>query len=190
MKKRFFSLKLIKESSGFTMVELVVSLAVLAILTAVLTPIFKQGTGFWEATQSQVELRQNLNPALELMAKTLRQASPNTVVATGSTPATEPGDIVLQCDVEGDLRSFILKEGTGEAVYLELKSEPVTSSSLIRITEAMVRPLSSGSNGYEIEITGKYIGSGVVNSADSELTVKTTVFLRQVSGIETWKEDN
>lgn len=187
VKQRFFNIRIIQENNGFTMVELVVALAVFAILTAVITPIFKQGTGFWETTQSQVELRQSLNQALELMAKTLRQADPNTVTATENAPATEPGDMVLQCFVGGDPRNFVLKEGTGGAVYLELKSEPVTSSSLIRITEAMVRPLSSGSSGYEIEITGRYVGS---SEADSELTVRTTAFLRRVSGIEKWEEEN
>lgn len=190
MKKRFFSLKLIDETSGFTMVELVVALAVFAILTAVITPIFKQGSGFWESTQSKVELRQNLNPALELMAKTLRQAAPNTVSGTGNTPATQPGETVLECTVDGSSRNFLLKEGAGGAVYLELNSEPVTSTTLIKITEAQVSPLDSGSYGYKIAITGRYLAGSAVNDADKELKVETTVFLRQVPGVESWRELN
>lgn len=190
--KKIIERSFIIDRSGFTLVELLVTITIFSIIVAATAPLFKQGEQFFQITQSQTELRQNLDIALSIMSKKIREA--NVVVGTPNQPlpAANPGDTVFSCSDDTSNSTFVLRKVTGgNCAYINYESdsisEPVTSTTLIKITSARV---SESSGGWDITITGKYEGPSAINENYKELTVQTTVFPRNIDGVTTWNENN
>ena len=195
MKSRFRFKELIKQNAGVTLIELLIAFVVFGVMVVAVTPVFKEGNDFWQVTQAQVELRQNLNSALQLMSRELRQAKPETININAHT-----GEIVrfkYDYSPSGAPNSFNLTESSGDMHYIEFNSEAVTAPHLINVTDARVVVISSEPPVYRIEISGEYTGRNKIapdnredlNAENRKLTVETKVVIRNSQGLEEWRED-
>lgn len=178
-------MEIIKNDSGMTMIELLIAFVIFGILVVAVTPVFKQGSDSWQDTKAEVELRQNLNSALQLMSRELRQAKASTVnVGTGDEIVRYKYDY----DTSGPHNSFKWL-GSGGRKYIDFSSESeskhVTVPDLINITDARVILVSSDPPVYKIRISGEYTKG---NRTESH-TVETTVVIRSSSNLEEWQED-
>ncbi len=197
MKLRFECRELIKQNSGLTMIELLIAFVIFGVLVVAVTPVFKEGNDFWQVTQAQVELRQNLNSALQLMSRELRQAKANTIII--NHVSDEIVRYKYDYDTSGPHNSFNLMESSGGRHYLEFNGEPVTAPDLINIdtTETWIVLESSDPPVYKIQISGEYTGINKIdpdnrndiNPGNRKLTVETTVVVRSTDNLEEWQED-
>lgn len=181
MRREYRTLHLKENISGFTLVELLVAFAVFAVLVLVMTPVFKQGLDFWEITQSQVELRQNLDSATDFMSRELRRAIPGSIV-------TGDPDYIVSYNVYDDVDenvynnprySFTIPQPKNGNHYIifqaggSAKQVEITSPSVIDIKSAVVESPLYPDTSYQITITGEYEGRNAVKAGNKELTVKT-----------------
>ena len=184
MKFRFGCRELIEQNSGMTMIELLIAFVIFGVLVVAVTPAFKQGSDSWQDTQADVELRQNLNSALQLISRELRQAKDSTINIGA-------GDEIVRYKYDYDTsghHNFIKRVKSGSSYYLEFNGDPVTAPELINITHAEVE--QDGSNPvYFITISGEYIGRNEANPGNRKLTVETTVVVRSTNNLEEWRED-
>jgi len=180
MKLRLRFMEIIKKDSGMTMIELLIAFVIFGIMVVAVTPVFKQGSDSWQDTRADVELRQNLNAALQLMSRELRQAKVSTInIGTGDEIVRYKYDY----DTSGPHNSFKWLGSSGRK-YIEFNSESVTASDLINITNVRVERVGAEPV-YEITITGEYTGGNRTES----LTVETKVVVRSSSDLEEWRED-
>ncbi|MHB9094397.1 MAG: PulJ/GspJ family protein [Eubacteriales bacterium] len=174
MKHNAKFLKIRTDISGFTIVELLIAFSVFAVLVAVITPLFKQGSDFWQATRSEVELRQNLNSAVQLIGSELRQADPDSI----QTGDAVNGEKVVIYHVPGDstTRGFSLDTSSpGRLRFINGDTVVPVTSSVIDVTTADV---VYSDPGFNITVSGRYLrpGAGYKDIKDNgELTVVTTV---------------
>ena len=171
---KFLRHRLKKDTSGFTLVELLVAFAVFTVLVLVMTPVFKQGTDFWETTQSQVEIRQSLNSAMEFMTKELRRSGSRSVV-------TGANESIVAYNVYNDPKtySFTLdpQEKNPQIHVINFRagsSAPITlTSASVDVTEVVIDSPSGNDQSYEIKITGRYVGRNAIKDGSKKLTIKT-----------------
>ena len=186
MKFRFRYTELIKQNSGLTMIELLIAFVIFGILVVAVTPVFKQGSDSWQDTKAEVELRQNLNSALQFMSREMRQAKEGNI-NTGAGNEIVRYKYDYDYDTSGH-HNFIKRVKSGSSYYLEFNGDPITAPELINITHAEVE--QDGSNPvYNITISGEYIGRNEANSGNRKLTVETTVVVRSTNNLEEWRED-
>ncbi len=178
-------MEIIKNDSGMTMIELLIAFVIFGILVVAVTPVFKEGSDSWQDTKAEVELRQNLNSALQLMSRELRQAKASSI----NIEEDENEIVNYQYSTDGSTNYFKVEESSEGTHYIEFNSESVTAPALINITEACVVRLSSNPPKFEIAISGEYVGSNEIASRNRKLTVKTTVVVRSSSNLEEWQED-
>ncbi len=155
---------------GFTIVEMLIAFSVFAILAVAITPVFKQGNDFWQAAESEAELRQSLNSALQVISRELRQAEPGSI-SVGANP-------VVAYTANGQTRALYIVPNPGrpEARHIEFSDgSAVTPSLLVNILDFRV---SEDGFGYSISITGRYAGINNIRTENKELTVATRVFPR------------
>lgn len=163
--------------AGFTIVELLIAFSILAVLVVAVTPIFRQGNSFWQATQSQVELRQNLNSALQLIGREIRQAEPGTIKIIGSQSSDPNSQDIVTYEVysneSAQSRGFSIS-GTPRHLNFAVNGRvtPITSTSLIDIEEATVY---LDGTVYKISISGRYLSPNNIHPDDRVMTVSTGV---------------
>lgn len=179
-----------KETAGFTIVELLVAITVLALLAAAVTPVFKQGNDYWQIIQSRTELRQSLNSALQLMAEELRQAKPGTIEVSEALPETANGDeTVVTYDTNkssaSNHRSFSLTRSKLRHLNFNYggKSVPITPTAAIDIIDVTVTEQAGQGEAplYQIIIQGEYRLPNAVRADERRLTVQTVVAPRAES---------
>jgi type II secretory pathway pseudopilin PulG len=164
-------------SAGFTIIELLIAFIIFAVLVVAVTPLFRQGNYYWQAAQSQVELRQNLNNALDFISKEMRKADTD---PGAIQPESDPGIITYRTN--GDTyRIYVAGSNTGSPPYRHVvfndgSDKTLTSPSKIDIVNTNVY---LNSTGYEIWLTGEYMGSNALNSSRERLTVHTNVVPRR-----------
>lgn len=173
-----------KGTAGFTMVELLIAITVLAVLAAAVTPVFKQGNEYWQIVQSRTELRQSLNSALQLMAEELRQAKPGTIDASEGRPETDSGDEpVVSYDINNgsdvEHRSFSLSKSASRHLNFNYgeKSVPITPTAAVHIIAATVMEQAGQGQAplYQITIQGEYRLPNAVHAEERLMTVQTVV---------------
>jgi prepilin-type N-terminal cleavage/methylation domain-containing protein len=172
-----YKLGINESSPGFTMIELLIAFIIFAMLVLAVTPLFKDGNYYWQAAQSQVELRQNLNGALDFISKEMRKADPE---SGAIQPESYPGIITYSAD-GSTYQIYVTGSNSGVPPYRHIvfddgSAKVLTSPSKIDIISTNVY---SSSTGYEIWLTGEYKGSNNLDSSRERLTVHTNVVPRR-----------
>lgn len=75
---------------GFTLMELVVSVGVMAVLLGVLSVMLKQGTDIYKAVEASISVRQDARNAMERIVRETRESNGSTIVATDNILFTTP----------------------------------------------------------------------------------------------------
>ncbi|MEW6101388.1 MAG: prepilin-type N-terminal cleavage/methylation domain-containing protein [Candidatus Omnitrophota bacterium] len=102
------NLKRIKNRNGFTLVEVLVAGAILAVISAIMLSFFLQGTNLWQILTGESELRSSARNAMNYMTLELRSAtrtsseipSPNLTIP--SQPNNNSMDFYLPVDMDGN----------------------------------------------------------------------------------------
>jgi|GEM_PF-6587055 len=192
-----------KDTAGFTLVELLISFSIFAVLVLAVTPVFRQGYDYWQIGRGQVELRQNLNSALEYIAGELRIAGGDSGSVTTGGEEPNSGFIVKYRYEDGGFNHYFFRlEGLGGGPrYIVFddgsNAAAVTSTSVVNIVDATVKRVNPGP-GYDISITGEYVGPDNrdpdtrqgIKGDYLKLTVKKRVVPRKTAGFEDWQEVN
>jgi prepilin-type N-terminal cleavage/methylation domain-containing protein len=74
-KKILNNLKNIKRQKGFSLVEMMVVVAILGLIVLGLVTFFTGGAKSWVAGQSQLEAQRNARQAMDIMVREIREAS-------------------------------------------------------------------------------------------------------------------
>ena len=74
---------------GYTLTEMMVTVAIVGILSAVAAPLLTQMTNFWQQTTARNNIQRDVRASLDIINRFCRQAKSGTVVidqATGQPP--------------------------------------------------------------------------------------------------------
>lgn len=105
----------IRREAGFTLTEMLVTIAVMAILTGPLVVVFQQSQSSYLAQTEQAELLQQMRIAMSQITRTIRQAGNVPVADVG--PAVEvlgTGSIRLRTDITGSVAGESALRSTGD----------------------------------------------------------------------------
>lgn len=74
-----------RRSNGFTLVETVVTAAVLSLLALIIAPLLVHSTRFFLLNRTRVELQRDARACLAILTRNLRQASSSTITISQTT---------------------------------------------------------------------------------------------------------
>ena len=103
---------------GFTLAEMMITIAVMGIVSSVLWVVFIQGFRMWRINKAEIEVSRNARISLDIMLKNLREAQASTVEISseGSNPPyskvsfTNIDDEVVEIFQEGN-KAYISIDG-------------------------------------------------------------------------------
>ena len=177
--------KNIKNQNGFTLVEVLISIALLTISAGVASDIILTLVQSYNKTQIQNELEANGNFVLQKIERELQNAVDFEVSDSGKTltiqknEGTTTVNIVYRIQVLDSVGSITRQEGTGAAEVITNNNSPngvnVDESSVFRrVVSGSVRIL-------EITLNLSQIDDGVGNPAfTGSLPLKSTIILRNL----------
>ena len=120
-----------RNDSGFTLVEILVVISIIAIITVAVSSYVRIGGGIWETENKHTEVFQNALIGLDKISRELKQAKEITAVSDPNDPDGY-GYIIFK-DVNGTSSSFQYKSNGSVSDYLEYGSSgekmagPITS---------------------------------------------------------------
>ncbi|HAH32465.1 MAG TPA: hypothetical protein DCL44_09165 [Elusimicrobia bacterium] len=82
---------MVKKRKGYSLVEMMLTVAILGILSTIAAPLFMQMTNFWRMTSARYAIQRDVRTSLALINRFTRQAQSSTVVidnASGQPPAS------------------------------------------------------------------------------------------------------
>jgi len=118
---------------GFTIAEILVVIAVIAVMGAIITEIFSRSLRGGNKSQIISAIKQNGQSMLEVMDKTIRNSDEIVcpeilaadIVAAGSNPISRPSDIVAVVNEDGKYTRFRFIEGDNNANGKIMQDNPV-----------------------------------------------------------------
>lgn len=90
---------------GFTLVELMIVIAIIGTVAAIAAPLLVNMTSFWRLTQARSVIERDARSAMDLMNRSVRQASSSTIILSnlsGQPPYSE----INFTDIKGNVVSF------------------------------------------------------------------------------------
>jgi prepilin-type N-terminal cleavage/methylation domain-containing protein len=125
-----------KNKKGYTLMEMMLTVAIVAIISGMAGPLLMQMTNFWKLTSARNAIQRDVRTSLDLVNRFTRQAQSGTVVidsAAGQPPASR----VTFTDSQGQEVSFYQN---GNKLYMRLGSvTSVLSSNIAYIAFTYMR---------------------------------------------------
>ena len=108
----------LQEDGGFTLIELMVSIAIGLVVLASVATTFTSQTRAYSAQEQINQMEQNLRGALDIMSREIKMAGykPNGGTVTGVVSYSSTG-LTIQADLDGD--GAVLASGTGSSTAYE-----------------------------------------------------------------------
>jgi len=171
-KKRKAKLKIEK---GFTLIEVMISIAILGIVAALAYQMLSGGQNMWSQDLALVELQQKARQSLQRMSKEIREGT--------SVEITEEGQRISFIDPDGSNISYyylaaeLIEDSQSQGGRIKRSSD--ASSDIViadNIESLLLNWASSDENSVKIKIEGKKEGQGarreLVFSLDTEVTLR------------------
>lgn len=175
-----------KQNKGFTLVEMIVSLAIFSMVAVVATGALLTIVRSNQKARATKTVMENLSLAIDSMARSIRLGSNyhcgSTGVLTSPQNCTFPNgaSFVAYQDASGVTKSFRLSgtsivESDPTNGYSTTTSSDVSVTNLVFYVEEAVDPLAQAR--VKMTVQG-YVNSGVGSSTRSDFSIQTTVSKR------------
>lgn len=129
-------------SNGFTLVELLVAVALLSLLMVAFYTVFKGGTKAYQTGEKRVEIVQNARVALDRMVSEIRQALPQ---VAGDNP-----DVVFEIGTDGKWITFYAPiddtAGAEKIQFSRYSGEPGTGGETYTLYKRVDNPWAKGND--------------------------------------------
>lgn len=160
-----------KNNSGFSLIELIIVIAILAILTGILAPAYIRYIGKSKRTASITECQQCVQAAQVLLVEK-SMTSGNNGRSTGDVYFTEPyEDILAIANVEGEIQEIRISDDGHKVTYMRYLS----SQKLVVIYENGEYRIDGESDGDSAEDGSGGESAGSITLTDSEGKQRTLV---------------
>jgi len=155
-----------KESSGMTLIELIVSLGIMVMVLSAVFSFYSAGMKSWLISENQMEVLQNARIALEWISRDLKVASEYEILSRQEISITSyQGKIIYEHDDKE--KQLIMKKNSDimpVADYIvDLRFEEDSSGAIVIIE------LTAESNSYEVKLSTK-IAPPVMKTPETEET--------------------
>lgn len=114
----------LKSTRGYSLAEVLVTVAILSILASVAAPLLIQMTNFWRQTTARYEIQRDARASLDRIDRFLRQAQGGTVVLD-QVSGQPPYSRATFTSIQGQAISFYQ---TGGTLYMKLGNNVSTLS--------------------------------------------------------------
>lgn len=92
-----------RQSNGFTMIELVITIILVGIVAAILAPVYRQAGEMFSDTQLRSELTARGRLALERLSRELREAHPGQIQVTANSLRFQQLEDLLDLNMVGSV---------------------------------------------------------------------------------------
>lgn len=99
-------MRIAKSDSGFTLVEVIVSLAIFSLIASVVLTLYLQGVISWRQQEQELDVQDNLRLAMDRIVREARQAQSIQIDKIGNPPYESPPVLVL------DKKTLYYRSGT------------------------------------------------------------------------------
>ncbi len=90
---------------GYTLVEVMITVAIMSVVAALISPLLTNMTSFWRLTQARTVIERDARVSMDLMNRAIRQAQSSTIILS-SYPNEPPYSEISFTDIKGNLVSF------------------------------------------------------------------------------------
>ena len=90
---------------GYTLIEIMIVVAIMSVVTALVSPLLTNMTSFWRLTQARTLIQRDARVSMDLMNRAIRQAQSSTIVLS-NYPNQPPYSEISFTDVKGNFVSF------------------------------------------------------------------------------------
>ena len=137
---------LLRNQSGFTLIELILGLALTSILLAALLNLFFVSLSAWLSGRDKMEAQQTARIAMDAMTREIRSDALSIAVPAGNGPSEILAIIVANKDVPGKLDTIVFQR-TANTLYRKLnrwdgvqQSFPITEATVTELTFRVTQP--------------------------------------------------
>lgn len=109
-----------KSRTGYTLSEMMITVAILGILAGVAAPLFVQMTNFWRMTTARNTIQRDVRASLDTINRFTRQAQSATVVIDRNSASQPPASRITFTSIQGQTVSFYQ---SGNKLYMSLGTE-------------------------------------------------------------------
>ena len=90
---------------GYTLIEIMVTVAIVSVVAALISPLLTNMTSFWRLTQARAVIERDARVSMDLMNRAIRQAQSSTIVLS-NYPQQPPYSAISFTDIKGNSVSF------------------------------------------------------------------------------------
>ena len=90
---------------GYTLIEIMVTVAIFSVVVALISPLLTNMTSFWRLTQARAVIERDARVSMDLMNRAIRQAQSSTIVLS-NYPQQPPYSEISFTDIKGNSVSF------------------------------------------------------------------------------------